>query len=274
MHTDTAPTGQDVRNKAEETASTIAREAQETATVQLTSQKERAASTLNTIAQTLRDSGQNLRGEQPQIASLTDEAARRVEDVSNYVRQHEVRDLVREAENFARREPALFLGGAFAIGFLAARFLKASSPSSDRYAQGSYEGTGSPRYAGYSWQPTTGSEFGPTGSDIGSAGSGYGSAGGIGTAGSIGTVGSTGLGVAGGTAVGSTGGGTAGSTYEDDSTTGLAGEPYGGTVGYGDTERYGVGTDIAAVGSEYDTSSGVDTAIDQVDDVGDDNTNR
>ncbi len=261
MHTDTAPTGQDVRNKAEETASTIAREAQETATVQLTSQKERAASTLDTIAQTLRDSGQNMRGEQPQIASLTDEAARRVEDVSNYVRQHEVRDLVREAENFARREPALFLGGAFAIGFLAARFLKASSPSSGTHGQGSYAGAGSPRYAGYSWQPTTGSDFGPIGSDIG-------------TAGSIGTVGSTGLGVAGGTAVGSTGGGTAGSTYGDDSTTGLAGEPYGGTVGYGDTERYGVGTDIAAVGSEYDTVSGVDTSIDQVDDVGDDNTNR
>jgi hypothetical protein len=48
--------------------------------------------------------------------------------VSTYIRDHEVRDLISETERLARREPLLFLGGAFAVGFIAARFLKASSP--------------------------------------------------------------------------------------------------------------------------------------------------
>jgi len=120
--------GDDLRRKAESTASTVAEQAKQTAEVQLSSQKEQAASTLHTLAQTIRDGGQRMRDEQPQIASLADQAAGKVEQASSYIRDHEVRDFVREAENFARREPLIFLGGAFALGFLAARFLKASSP--------------------------------------------------------------------------------------------------------------------------------------------------
>jgi hypothetical protein len=43
-----------------------------------------------------------------------------------------VDDLLREAEEFARRDPALFLGVAFTLGVLGARFLKSSGrhPSS------------------------------------------------------------------------------------------------------------------------------------------------
>ena len=33
----------------------------------------------------------------------------------------------RGVESFARREPLLFIGGAFALGMVAARFLKASA---------------------------------------------------------------------------------------------------------------------------------------------------
>jgi ElaB/YqjD/DUF883 family membrane-anchored ribosome-binding protein len=167
VQTDTATGGQDVRQKAEQTASTIAEQAEQTATTQISTQKERAASTLDTVAQTLRDSGQNLRQEQPQIATLTDEAARRVEDVSDYVRQHDLRDLVSEAERFARREPLLFLGGAFAIGFVAARFLKASSPTGNgnqRAGLGAGRDTGR---GGYSWSPQTG--FGSAPADAASA---------------------------------------------------------------------------------------------------------
>ena len=41
-----------------------------------------------------------------------------------------------DAQRLARRQPALFVGGAFALGLLGARFLKSSSPEH--------------RYAGYS----------------------------------------------------------------------------------------------------------------------------
>jgi hypothetical protein len=35
--------------------------------------------------------------------------------------------MIQEVERFARRQPALFLGGAFTLGLIAARFLKSSS---------------------------------------------------------------------------------------------------------------------------------------------------
>ena len=52
-----------------------------------------------------------------------------MEDFSSYLRDHDMNDVVRDAESYARREPLVFLGAAFAAGFIAARFLKASSPN-------------------------------------------------------------------------------------------------------------------------------------------------
>ncbi len=121
--------GGDVRRQAESTASTIVEQAQQTAETQVTVRKDAAASTLHTVAEAIRDSSRRMRGEQPQIASFADQAAAKVDEASSYIEQHDVRDFVREAENLARREPVLFLGGAFALGFVAARFLKASSPT-------------------------------------------------------------------------------------------------------------------------------------------------
>ena len=44
--------------------------------------------------------------------------------------------IVRDLQDFARREPALVLGGAFALGFLAARFLKVGGPGGGRITNG------------------------------------------------------------------------------------------------------------------------------------------
>jgi hypothetical protein len=64
--------------------------------------------------------------------------------------------LVGDVENFARRQPALFIGGALALGILAARFLKSSSQQGstmrdygyapNRGQQGSYGGYGTRGY--------------------------------------------------------------------------------------------------------------------------------
>jgi hypothetical protein len=50
--------------------------------------------------------------------------------VAGYLTARDVDQLVSEAEAFARRQLAAFLGGAFALGFLVSRFLKSSSPQS------------------------------------------------------------------------------------------------------------------------------------------------
>jgi hypothetical protein len=56
-----------------------------------------------------------------------DRAAGGVSEISSYLRDRNVDDMLADAEDFARRQPELFLGGAFALGMLAARFFKSSS---------------------------------------------------------------------------------------------------------------------------------------------------
>ena len=97
------------------------------ATGRLEEQKAAASGGLNTVAHAFRQTGEQLRNdEQDGVARYVDQAAERIEEFSHYLGQRDMRELARDAERFARREPALFLGGAFAVGLIAARFLKSS----------------------------------------------------------------------------------------------------------------------------------------------------
>jgi len=95
---------------------------------QLSTQKETAATSIGTVAQAIRQTGEQLRGqEQAMVAEYAGRLADVVEDVSGYLRERSIEDLTGDVERFARRNPAVFLGVAFGLGFLAARFLKSSS---------------------------------------------------------------------------------------------------------------------------------------------------
>ncbi len=99
----------------------------------LEGQKEVAVSGLETVALAVRQTGQNLRRqEQDALGGHADGAAEIVENLSGYLRRTDLDEFVVEAEIFARRRPALFLGGVFALGFLAARFLKSSGQDESR----------------------------------------------------------------------------------------------------------------------------------------------
>ncbi len=62
-------------------------------------------------------------------ARYTDTAAQKLDSVAKYFDGADLKDIARDLESYARRNPAIFLGGAFAIGIMAARFLKSSPPS-------------------------------------------------------------------------------------------------------------------------------------------------
>jgi ElaB/YqjD/DUF883 family membrane-anchored ribosome-binding protein len=134
---------EDVRQKAEETASTLVDQAQKVASVQANSQMNNAASMLDSVARTLYETGSGIRDQQPQVATIADQAAARVEGLSGYLRDHDLDDAFRDTEDYARRQPLVFLGAAFAVGFIAARFLKASTASTR--ATRSFNGNGDSR---------------------------------------------------------------------------------------------------------------------------------
>ncbi|MBV8202800.1 MAG: hypothetical protein JOZ15_19460 [Acidobacteria bacterium] len=60
------------------------------------------------------------------LCELAERAAQQVERASRYLRRSELRDVVRDVEDLARRRPVAFVGGSLATGLLLARFLKSS----------------------------------------------------------------------------------------------------------------------------------------------------
>jgi len=63
------------------------------------------------------------------IGRYAEQAAEMVDQVAGYLRTKDIDQIVGQAEDLARQRPAVFLGAAFAIGFMAARFLKSTTPS-------------------------------------------------------------------------------------------------------------------------------------------------
>lgn len=177
--TSTQDSPEDVKRKAEQTAHTVVDQAQQVASTQANTQMTRAADLLDGVVDSLHQTSQNMREQQPQVASIADQSATRVQDVSNYLRNNDFNRVIRDAESYARREPLIFLGAAFAVGFIAARFLKASSPSADFGRRYGTAGRSFRRYqddygygTGYSSGYGRGYEGGATGATPGSAWSG------------------------------------------------------------------------------------------------------
>ncbi|HJR60568.1 MAG TPA: hypothetical protein VJ813_14250 [Vicinamibacterales bacterium] len=109
-------------------ATGIAGRVREQATAQLDTQKNRATDGLGSVAQAVRQTTQHLRNEQHDtVARYAEQAADQIERFSQRLREKDVGELMNDAQRLARRQPAMFVGGAFALGLVGARFLKSSS---------------------------------------------------------------------------------------------------------------------------------------------------
>ena len=110
--------------------------------------KEQAAQGISQVAQSLRRVSSEMEGQQPAIASAGRTAAEQADRLATYLQQTDAREIVHTVEDAARRQPIIFMGGAFLLGLAAARFLKAAggttTPSRSEYttAYGSTARTG------------------------------------------------------------------------------------------------------------------------------------
>ncbi len=142
----------DVLNQAKESTGEVASQAYGVAAKKATSviaeQKATLAEGLTSVASSIRQMGDSLRGgEQPRgvvdvTAKYSDSIATQVEQLSHYLESKDLRQLTGDVERFARRNPAVFLGGAFALGLLAARFLKSGNPNQALMRRERYEREG------------------------------------------------------------------------------------------------------------------------------------
>lgn len=122
---------------AKDTAGRALHEARERAGSALDQQIEAASSRLDHFADAIEHTATEL-DDDPMIANLAHRAADGVHQLSGYLREHDLRDLVDQVEDFARRHPVWFLGGMFVAGMLAARLLKSGSADDGEYGQDGY----------------------------------------------------------------------------------------------------------------------------------------
>ncbi len=119
-------------DQAKSTAGQAYGVAAEKATTKIEEKKTDLASGLTSVADTIRQVSSTLRETDEQTgvtdtaAKYSDSLAGQIEQISNYFERSDVREMVGDVERFARKNPAVFIGGAFAVGLLAARFLKSS----------------------------------------------------------------------------------------------------------------------------------------------------
>jgi hypothetical protein len=94
----------------------------------VTRRKSVGADYIGSVAQATGRAAQAFDNDLPQAALYIRQASEHIQGVADTVRERDVRELVGEVQNFARKQPTLFFGGAVVLGFAALRFLK-STPS-------------------------------------------------------------------------------------------------------------------------------------------------
>jgi hypothetical protein len=117
--------GRGVAADAKDLASSVKDRAVERVEERITDNKHRAVDQLEDVAQSLRSAGAQLPADNAASRYIV-QAANQVDHLASFLNNRDVSDLLHDVEDFARRQPAVFVGGAFALGVLGARFLKSS----------------------------------------------------------------------------------------------------------------------------------------------------
>jgi hypothetical protein len=99
-------------------------------------------------ATAIRETSDKLKGVGP-LGAVAGRAADGIESVAEFFEGKQIGDVVREVEKFACREPALFVGAAFALGLIGGRFLKSSHRSGATGAGGQYARSGAGSFERY-----------------------------------------------------------------------------------------------------------------------------
>lgn len=116
-----------LKQKGQQSADEIKDAAREQAESVYERQRENAANHTHTLGTVLKNAADEFdRQQQPFCSEQARKLADQTERFSQRLRDKDLRSLCRAAEDYGRREPAMFIGGAIAAGFLVTRFLRSS----------------------------------------------------------------------------------------------------------------------------------------------------
>jgi len=122
-------TAQQALTQTQQAAGQALDKAKDTVKSQLGAQKDKAVGTLGSFTDALHQTGQQMRQSgQGVFGDYADSLAGQIDRAVDYLRENDVDDLTAQIEDVARKQPALFIGGAFVLGIALARFLKSSAP--------------------------------------------------------------------------------------------------------------------------------------------------
>jgi hypothetical protein len=114
--------------QAKEKAQEGAQQAKRTVRDQVDQRSTEAGARVGSAADDIRSVGQELRRQgKDQPAKLAEQAAERAESLGTYLQRSDGDTILRDLEDFGRRQPWAVIVGGLAIGVAASRFLKASS---------------------------------------------------------------------------------------------------------------------------------------------------
>ncbi|WGH79468.1 hypothetical protein [Jannaschia ovalis] len=113
-------------DKAKAQAAKAAEKARGMADAKAEEAKSYATGEIDRTAEQIREAGRQFGAESYQ-SQAADYVAQNLSQAADHIRDKDLGDVVDDVSRFARRNPALFLGGAALLGFGVARLMKASS---------------------------------------------------------------------------------------------------------------------------------------------------
>jgi hypothetical protein len=126
--TDAKQAAQDAAGQAQEKAREAAGQAKGKAREQVDQRSTQAGERVSSTASDVRSVGEELRKQgKDGPARMADQVADRAERLGSYLQESDSDRILRDVEDFGRRQPWAVVAGGLVLGFAASRFLKASS---------------------------------------------------------------------------------------------------------------------------------------------------
>jgi hypothetical protein len=116
-----------ISEKAREQASTFAGTVKSRARDFAEQQKSAGADQIGGVADAVEAAAGELERQMPLAAGYIEDVAKQLDTVASALRERSVDDMLGNVADFARKQPALFFGGAMAAGFALSRFAKSSA---------------------------------------------------------------------------------------------------------------------------------------------------